>query len=224
MPTEEEFAAQRDAMVQEQLIERDIMDPRVLDVMRRVPRHVFVPDDYHFIAYSDRPLPIGYQQTISQPYVVAFMLETLQLSGHEVVLEIGTGSGYQTALLAELCAFVYSLERNRSLAKRAGATLADMGYNNVEIYVGDGSQGLADMAPYDAIIVSASGPTVPGPLMSQLRDGGRIIMPVGDRKRQHLERLWRADEEWHLEQLMPVVFVPLVGRYGFTDEHQDEAP
>lgn len=217
MPTEEEFAIQRRTMVQEQLIQREIMDPRVLDVMQRVPRHIFVPENYHFVAYSDRPLPIGHQQTISQPYVVAFMLEALQLSGHEVVLEIGTGSGYQTALLAELCACVYSIERNRTLAKRAGAKLAEMGYENVEVYVGDGSQGLADMAPYDAIIVSASAPTVPGPLMSQLRDGGRLIMPVGDRRQQNLERLWQADEEWHIEQLMPVVFVPLIGRYGFTD-------
>ncbi len=217
MPTEEQFTTQRERMVSEQLINRHIMDPRVLDVMRRVPRHQFVPEEFQFASYADRPLPIGFQQTISQPYIVAFMLEALQMSGHEIILEIGTGSGYQTALLCELGAFVYSIERNRFLARRAGKRLAEMGYDNVEIYVGDGSQGVADMAPYDAICVSASAPSIPGPLMSQLRDGGRLVMPVGNQDSQNLERIWLSDTTWHIDSLMPVLFVPLIGRYGFPE-------
>lgn len=218
MPTEAEFAEQREQMVRTQLVDRNIKDPRVLDSMRRVPRHLFVPEEYRFAAYRDRPLPIGGNQTISQPYIVAFMLETLQLSGHEIVLEVGTGSGYQTALLAQLAAKIYSMERNRQLARRAGRLLSEQGIENVEIYAGDGSQGLADMAPYDAIIVSASAPSIPGPLMAQLRQGGRLIMPVGDRRSQHLKRVWRVDQDWHVERLMPVVFVPLIGRYGFRED------
>jgi protein-L-isoaspartate(D-aspartate) O-methyltransferase len=217
MPAEEEFAAQREEMVREQLIARNIMDPRVLDAMRRVPRHLFIPEEYRYAAYRDRPVPIGYDQTISQPYIVAFMLETLQLSGHEIVLEVGTGSGYQTALLAELGSFVYSIDRQRELTQRAGSLLAELGHDNVEIYAGDGSQGLADMAPYDAIIVSASAPSVPAPFLSQLREGGRIIIPVGDRQSQHLERVWIVDNTWHVERLLPVVFVPLIGKYGFSE-------
>jgi protein-L-isoaspartate(D-aspartate) O-methyltransferase len=217
MSTEEEFAQLRETMVVEQLVDRNIIDPRVLDAMRRVPRHLFVPEQFREAAYGDRPLPIGFQQTISQPYIVAFMLEALQLSGHEIVLEIGTGSGYQTALLAELSAFVYSVERNRDLSRQAGKLLADLDYDNVEIYSGDGSQGLADMAPYDAIIVGASAPSIPGPLLSQLRHGGRLVMPVGGRRAQYLERIWYTDDNWNVERLLKVVFVPLVGRYGFQD-------
>lgn len=217
MLTEQEFAVKREEMVRNQLVDRNIQDPRVLDAMRRVPRHIFVPDELRFAAYRDRPLPIGYEQTISQPYIVAVMLELLQLCGHETVLEIGTGSGYQTALIAELGAMVYSLECKPELAGLAGRRLSDLGYDNVEIYKGDGSQGLADMGPYDAIIVGASAPSIPGPLMAQLREGGRLVLPVGDRDTQYLERVWRSDGEWHIEQLLPVVFVPLVGRYGFKE-------
>lgn len=217
MPSEEEFAVQREEMVREQLIARNIMDPRVLDAMRRVPRHLFIPEENRYAAYRDRPVPIGFEQTISQPYIVAFMLETLQMSGHEVVLEIGTGSGYQTALLAELASFVYSIDRNSDLAYSAEQNLLKMGYENIEIYAGDGSQGLADMAPYDAIIVSASAPSVPAPFLSQLREGGRIIVPVGDRQSQYLERIWIFDNNWHVERLLPVVFVPLIGKYGFSE-------
>ncbi len=216
MLTDQDFALEREHMVREQLIDRNISDPRVLDAMRRVPRHAFVPDNLQFAAYRDRPLPIGHEQTISQPYIVALMLELLQLSGHEIVLEIGTGSGYQTALLAELGAFVYSLERNLDLAEHAGERLADLGYHNVEVLPGDGSQGLADMAPFDAIIVSACSPAIPGPLRAQMRDNGRMAIPVGTMESQYLERVWRTGDTWHIERLIPVMFVPLFGRYGFT--------
>lgn len=217
MAVDQDFATQREQMVRDQLIERNIMDPRVLDAMRRVPRHAFVPKELAFAAYRDRPLPIGYRQTISQPYIVALMAELLQMSGHEIILEVGTGSGYQTAVLAELGAVVYSLEINDRLADQAGKRLGDLGYDNVEIYVGDGSQGLADMAPYDAIVVSACVPAVPGPLQAQMREGARMVLPVGGRETQYLERIWRVDAEWHSERLVPVVFVPLVGRYGFDE-------
>lgn len=217
MATEQDFKTEREQMVRDQLVERNIADPRVLDAMRRVPRHEFVPKELAFAAYRDRPLPIGYKQTISQPYVVAYMAELLQLSGHEIILEVGTGSGYQTAILAELGAFVYSIERNLSLADKAGKLLADLGYNNVEILAGDGSQGLPDMAPYDAIIVSASAPAIPKPLQAQMREGGRLILPVGRRDSQYLERVWRNYDEWQVERLLPVVFVPLIGKYGFSE-------
>lgn len=217
MATEQDFATEREQMVRDQLIDRNIMDPRVLDAMRRVPRHAFVPKELAFAAYKDRPLPIGYKQTISQPYVVAYMVELLQLSGHEIILEIGTGSGYQTAVLAELGAFVYSMERNLNLAEKAGKLLAELDYNNVEILAGDGSQGLPDMSPFDAVIVSASAPTIPKPLQAQLRNNGRLVIPVGRRESQYLERVWRDNDQWHVERLLPVVFVPLIGKYGFPE-------
>lgn len=218
MMTEEHFDTQRETMIREQIIARDVMAPRVLDAMRRVPRHMFVPQRYQPEAYTDRPLPIGQNQTISQPYITAFTLEALQLSGHEVILEIGTGSGYQTALLAEMGAMVYSLERRRPLAYRAGKLLAEFDYDNVEIYVGDGSQGLADMAPYDAIVVSAAAPSIPVPMLTQLRPGGRIIIPVGSRRTQYLKRIWLVDDEWHHDDLLKVTFMPLIGRFGFAGE------
>ena len=218
MLTEEDFAGLREAMVREQLIARDVMAPRVLDAMRRVPRHLFVPEKHRPDAYSDRPLPIGLNQTISQPYITAFMLEAMQLSGHEVILEVGTGSGYQTALLAELGAVVYSVERKHVLARRAGKLLADLGYDNIEIYEGDGSQGLADMSPYDIVVVSAAAPAIPGPLLSQMRIGARLILPVGSRGRQYLERVWLVDGEYLQERLLRVSFMPLVGKYGFEEQ------
>ncbi len=208
----------RTTMVQKQLKERDINDFRVLDVMGRVPRHEFVPSEIRHLAYRDGALPIGHKQTISQPYVVALMLQSLHLSGHEVVLEIGTGSGYQTALLCNMVAHVYSIERQPELAEQAANTLATLGYENVEVYVGDGSQGLADMAPYDAIIVSASVPTIPGPLRAQMRNNGRLILPVGTRNQQNLEIVRRDFDKWETERMIPVRFVPLIGRYGFEDE------
>ncbi|PJF41850.1 MAG: protein-L-isoaspartate O-methyltransferase [Phototrophicales bacterium] len=215
---EENFDILREQMIQEQIIARDIVSPRILDAMRRVPRHLFVPEPYQHEAYTDRPLPIGQNQTILEPYISAIMLEALQLSGHEVILEVGTGSGYQTALLAELGAMVFSMERRRPLAHRAGKVLADLNYNNVEIYHGDGSQGLADMGPYDAILVSAAAPSIPAPMLSQLRIGGRIVIPVGSRRIQYLKRIWLVDDEWQHEDLLKVSLMPLIGRYGFASE------
>ncbi|MCZ7543592.1 MAG: protein-L-isoaspartate(D-aspartate) O-methyltransferase [Anaerolineae bacterium] len=206
----------RQRMVEEQLKSRDIADPRVLQAMQDVPRHRFVPDNLQHLAYRDSPLPIGQDQTISQPYIVALMTQALQLSGHETVLEVGTGSGYHTAILCELARQVFSLERYPELADRAGATLASLGYENVEIHVGDGSQGLPDMAPFDAIVVSAAAPGIPNPLRGQLAEGGRLVLPVGDRESQWLERIWRYGDTWNIERITLVMFVPLVGMHGFS--------
>jgi protein-L-isoaspartate(D-aspartate) O-methyltransferase len=204
-------------MVEKQLAQRGIEDRRVLDAMRYIPRHAFVSSELSHLAYRDCPLPIGDNQTISQPYMVALMTQLLQLSGTERVLEIGTGSGYQAAVLADLAREVYSLERNPRLAERAGQTLARLGYDNVEIYVGDGSQGLPDMAPFDAVVVTAAAPALPGPLRAQLAENmGRMVLPLGDHRNQHLELVVRRGSRWEIERILPVRFVPLVGRYGFN--------
>ncbi|NJL93070.1 MAG: protein-L-isoaspartate(D-aspartate) O-methyltransferase [Anaerolineae bacterium] len=216
-PQDLDYEKLREAMVREQLVEREIVNFRVLEAMRRVPRHEFVPPELQHMAYQDGALPIGHNQTISQPYVVALMLQLMQLAGHETVLEIGTGSGYQTALLAELSATVFSVELNATLAEEAGQRLAKMGYHNLEIYVGDGSQGLADMGPYDAIVVSAAVPAIPSSLSMQLRNNGRMVLPVGNRRRQNLQLAWRDFDQWHVDNVLPVRFVPLVGRYGFRE-------
>lgn len=211
-----DYDQQRQRMVEEQLKERDIYDVRVLEVMGRVPRHEFVPQPVRDRAYSDRPLSIGWDQTISQPYIVGVMLQLLQLSGHEMILEIGTGSGYQTALLCELAAYVYTMDVNTQLAQQAAQTLQHLGYENLDIHVGDGSQGLPDMGPYDAIIVSASAPAIPGPLKMQLHPmNGRLVLPVGQRNQQYLQLVKRDLDQWVVDQILPVRFVPLIGRYGF---------
>lgn len=216
MSTSQEYQTRRERMVSRQLAARGIKDMRVLDAMRRVPRHLFVPPAYRHLAYQDRPLPILEQQTISQPYIVAYMTQALALQGHERVLEIGTGSGYQTAVLCELASYVYSVEVYARLADRAGKTLEKLHYSNIEIHVGDGSQGLADMAPFDAIIVTAAAPALPGPLRTQLNpEGGRMVLPVGDQNNQHLELIIRDGDTWELRELCAVRFVPLRGRYGF---------
>jgi len=207
----------RKKMIDEQIKARDIRDFRVLDVMSRIPRHNFVPEPVKHLAYEDRALEIGHEQTISQPYVVALMLQSLQLSGHEIILEIGTGSGYQTALLCNLAAYVYSIELNQTLAEQAASRLASMKIENLDIHVGDGSQGLADMAPYDAVIVGGCVPTIPGPLKAQLRpNNGRMILPVGRRERQLLQLVRRNYDDWQVDKIMPVRFVPIIGRYGFS--------
>lgn len=206
----EVFSALRQHMVTSQLRNRDIRDERVLDVMGRVPRHEFVGEYDRRQAYEDHPLPIGEQQTISQPYIVALMLELLELTPKDRVLEIGTGSGYVTALLAELAAQVVSIERHAALADRARALLDRLGYRNVEVIVGDGSEGFQPSAPYDAILVSAAAPAVPAQLPTQLAEGGRMVIPVGPPERQQLQVIRREMGEIRTILREPCRFVPLV--------------
>ncbi len=204
------LARQRDEMVRLQLAERGIRDSRVLDAMRTVPRHEFVPESFRVDAYGDHPLPIGEGQTISQPYIVAAMLERLALRDRDRVLEIGTGSGYVTALLALLCAAVYSVERHAQLAGSAENTLRRLGYRNVRIKVGDGSQGWVEYAPFDAILVSAATAEVPPALFAQLRDGGRMIVPVGPSSSQELQLIGKLGGRAEVQILEGCRFVPLV--------------
>lgn len=197
-------------MVNSQLRARGIIDPRVLDAMLRVPRHEFVADSYRDAAYEDHPLPIGEGQTISQPYVVAVMLELLQLTGNEKVLEVGTGSGYVTALLSRLEAQVFSVERYADLAVTAAGTLARLGYSKVQVLTGDGSLGLPADAPFDAILVSAAAQGIPPALVNQLKDGGRMVIPVGTYEAQELQFIRKIDGKPHITRLEPVRFVPLI--------------
>jgi protein-L-isoaspartate(D-aspartate) O-methyltransferase len=178
--------------------------------MREVPRHEFVPAELVEEAYADHPLPIGHAQTISQPYVVAFMTEALGLQGGERVLEVGTGSGYQAAVLAEIAAEVYTIEIVAALGEQARERLARLGYDNVRVRVGDGYAGWPEAAPFDAVIVTAAAPRIPEPLKQQLREGGRMILPVGD-ELQELVVLTRRGEAWHEEAVLPVRFVPMTG-------------
>jgi len=211
------YREERLLMVEEQLRSRGIRDERVLDAMARVPRHEFVWLEYRDEAYEDHPIAIGEGQTISQPFVVADMLEALALRPEDVVLEIGTGSGYETAVLAELVRMVYSIERIASLAERARTVLQRLGYNNVTVVHGDGSQGLAAAAPFDAIVVSAAAPDVPKPLMDQLRDGGRLVIPVGSGFAQELQLVSKIGDKSTVLYLDGVRFVPLIGRDGFRE-------
>lgn len=211
-----DFAEARARMVAEQLAARGISDPRVLAAMGRVPRELFVPPNERSQAYDDSPLSIGEDQTISQPFIVGLMTEALRLSGGESVLEVGAGSGYQTAILAQLAGRVWALEQHSWLASRALASLRELGCDNVSLAVGDGSAGWPEHAPYDAILVAASAPAVPDPLLMQLRPGGRIVIPVGPPAgNQELECWQRLDEGWRVEQMLPVRFVPLRGEWGW---------
>ncbi|HXM63638.1 MAG TPA: protein-L-isoaspartate(D-aspartate) O-methyltransferase [Terriglobales bacterium] len=209
------FAAERRSMVESQLRARGIRDERVLAAMSRVPRHEFVSADYRDQVYEDHPIPIGEGQTISQPYIVAIMLQALALDLSDVVLEVGTGSGYLTALLAELTRQVYSVERHASLARTAHATLARLGYTNVEVIVGDGGNGFPDQAPFDAIVVSAAAPQIPPPLFEQLREGGRMIVPVGPAHAQELQLARKHDGQPVVSTLEGCRFVPLIGSEGY---------
>ncbi len=206
----ERFASLRQRMVDSQLRGRGISDERLLNAMARVPRHEFAPEAYRGQAYEDHPLPIGQGQTISQPYIVALMLDVLALSSADRVLEVGTGSGYLTALLAELAAEVVSVERHAALADAARTLLARMGYGNVKVIVGDGSLGFREGAPYDAIIVSAAAPEVPSALLAQLVEGGRMIIPIGSADSQQLQliRIENGQPRITLRELCR--FVPLV--------------
>jgi protein-L-isoaspartate(D-aspartate) O-methyltransferase len=203
------FADQRLRMVESQIVSRGIRGGRLLEVLRRLPRHLFVPEDRRGEAYEDEPLSIGEGQTISQPYIVAFMTEALKLDGRERILEIGTGSGYQTAVLAELASEVFSVEVLEALSRRAQKTLAGLGYANIRFNVGDGGLGWEEHAPFDGIIVAAAAHSVPPALPRQLKEGGRLILPVGTGP-QELVLIVREGEDFKRTELLPVRFVPLV--------------
>lgn len=215
--SEEALAAQRARMVEEQIAARGVKDARVLAAMRSVPRHLFLSDTDAPRAYEDHPVNISCGQTISQPYMVAHMTEALQLKPSDRVLEIGTGSGYQAAVLSELAMQVYSIERHPQLAEESQEKLQRLGYTNVRVICADGTQGFSDAAPYEAILVTAGGPNVPEPLTRQLTMGGRLICPAGDRKLQRLMRLTRTGEGLHYETGLECVFVPLVGESGWPE-------
>lgn len=204
--TSNRYQTERLEMVQTQLADRDITARSVLDAFKRVPRHLFVPEKERYQAYEDHPLPIGWGQTISQPYVVAYMLQNISLRPEHRVLEIGTGSGYQTALLAEIAAKVFTVEFVPELADRARETLYSLGYQNVEYRIGDGTEGWAEYSPFDGIIASAAANRVPPQLASQLATGSRMIIPVGD-LRQHLVMVYKVDERAKETTLLPVRFV-----------------
>jgi protein-L-isoaspartate(D-aspartate) O-methyltransferase len=209
------FLALRQKMVDVQLRARGIRNERVLAAMARVPRHLFVADEFQDSAYEDHPLPIGAGQTISQPYIVAFMLEVLSLDGSDTVLEIGTGSGYQTALLAELAREVYSVERIESLAQAARTILEHLGRTDVRLTLGDGSRGWVEYAPFDAIVVSAAAPQIPQALLEQLREGGKMIVPVGPPEAQELKMVRKQEGQAAVTNLEGCRFVPLIGEQGY---------
>jgi protein-L-isoaspartate(D-aspartate) O-methyltransferase len=211
------FEKERGRMVEEQIIWRGVRDERVLAAMRKVPRHEFLPEAIRGMAYQDSALPLGEGQTMSQPYMVAVMSELLALTGMERVLEIGTGSGYQAAVLAELCGKVYTVERIKPLADRARETLDRLGYRSVAIKVYDGTYGWKDVAPFDAIMVTAGSPDIPAPLVEQLKVGGRLVIPVGDRYGQMLMKIVRTAESTVTERSIPCVFVPLIGNHGWKE-------
>lgn len=225
MQTRDEFQTQRREMVDRQIASRDVSDPEVLEAMRSVPRHAFVPESSRSLAYADRPLPIGEGQTISQPYIVALMTEALGLDDESRVLEIGTGSGYGAAVLAEIGGRVFTVERHAELADAARETLDDLGYDNVEVVVGDGTTGLSEHAPFDGVVATASGPSVPETLKDQLAPDGRIVMPVGDRSGgQRLVVVRRTGEgDFEEEDMGFVRFVPLVGAEGWSEDEQTGA-
>jgi len=215
---EDRFRRKRLEMVDCQLIARGVTDERVLAAMRQVPRERFVAEGFEAAAYEDRPLPIGQNQTISQPFIVGLMADALRLRGGERVLEVGAGSGYAAAVLGRIAKEVYAVERHAKLARRAAETLAALEYDNIEVVVGDGSRGLQEHAPFDAIVVAASGPDLPESLLQQLAIGGRLVMPVGPApSKQELIRVTRkGPERFERESLGPVRFVPLVGREGWN--------
>lgn len=201
-------------MVNEQIRKRGIRNPQVIEAFYKVPRHYFVPQHLQKYAYADTPLPIGEGQTISQPYIVAFMTAVLNLSATDKVLEIGTGSGYQAAILAELCDSVYTIEINRNLGIQASQLLKKMGYNNVNVKIGDGFQGWAEHAPFDAIIVTCAPSEIPAALKNQLNEGGKIIIPVGTSSFQNLVYLTKVNGQIKEEKVLPVMFVPMVDSSG----------
>jgi protein-L-isoaspartate(D-aspartate) O-methyltransferase len=212
---EDEFTIARKRMVEEQIAARGVLTPALLAVMESVPRHLFVTVDDLPWAYADGPLPISHGQTISQPYIVALMTELLQLESTDRVLEVGTGSGYQAAILGQLAAEVQTVEVISELAIQATTTLAGLGYANVHVHHGDGSLGWPQAAPYDGILVAAAAPSAPQPLLDQLVEGGRLVIPVGSRGFQHLEVWKRTGHEFERRDNLAVAFVPLRGEYGW---------
>jgi protein-L-isoaspartate(D-aspartate) O-methyltransferase len=204
----------RERMVERQILARGIADQAVLDAMRRVPRHEFVPEDLRHAAYEDHPLPIGEGQTISQPYIVALMTEVLHLLPGERVLEIGTGSGYQAAVLAELTDQVYTIEILEDLGKRGEETLQRLGYSRVRVKIGDGYLGWEEHAPYDAIMVTCAPDHIPQPLVDQLVEGGRMVIPVGRGYRQELYLVEKQEGQIRQTDIIPVLFVPMTGEHG----------
>jgi protein-L-isoaspartate(D-aspartate) O-methyltransferase len=209
-PDDTSEARARERMVAEQIEGRDVRDARTLAAMRKVPRHLFVPPGSEADAYADHPLPIGHGQTISQPYIVGFMTEALGLRGGETVLEVGTGSGYQSAVLSEIAARVFTIEIVAPLAEEAALRLKRLGYLNVSVRAGDGYRGWPEKAPFDAIVVTAAAPRIPDPLKEQLKDGGRLVLPVGD-EYQELIVVSRRGTSFEERRILPVRFVPMTG-------------
>jgi protein-L-isoaspartate(D-aspartate) O-methyltransferase len=212
-----DYRLAREKMVKTQLVPRGISDQKVLEAMAKIHRHLFVEEALIGEAYNDHPLPIGHKQTISQPYIVALMTEALELKGTEKVLEIGTGSGYQTAILAELSGAVYTVERIEPLLVKSKQLLQELGYTNIQFKVSDGTVGWQEFAPYDAIMVTAGAPKIPQPLLDQLADGGRMVIPIGNRYSQDLIRMKRDKNRFQEKNLGGCRFVDLVGNHGWKD-------
>jgi protein-L-isoaspartate(D-aspartate) O-methyltransferase len=217
MLEKKEYAAQREQMVEKQLRRRGIQDAAVLAAMAQVPRHEFVSQDVRAHAYDDLPLPIGSGQTISQPYIVAAMTAALHLLPSDRVLEIGTGCGYHAAVLSRLAKEVFTIERRPELASSASAKLAQLGYLNAHVHCGDGTLGLPELAPFDAILVAAAAPAVPKPLLAQLAEGGRIILPVGGSEHQELQLIEKRGDTFPTKMLEGCRFVPLLGHHGWQE-------
>jgi len=211
------FQQEREEMVRWQIDESGLHNQRLLEALRKLPRHLFVQPGDEIYAYYDEPIPIGFHQTISQPYITALMTSLAALEGKETVLEVGTGSGYQAALLGMLSARVISIERIPELAERARKKVDEVGIKNVEIIIGDGTGGYPPEAPYQAILVTAAAPSVPQVLLDQLTDGGRLIIPTGTRSLQQLQVWQRRGSHFDSEDILPVVFVPLLGQYGWKE-------
>lgn len=217
-----DFEAQREKMVQDQIARRGIQDQRVLDALRAIPRHEFLPLEQRNWAYSDGAQRIGMGQTISQPFIVALMTEALQLKGDEKVLEIGTGSGYQAAVLGYLAKEVHTIERLPTLAAQAKQILAEQGLTNIQVHIGDGSLGLPEHVPYQGIMVTAAAPSVPQSLLQQLDEGGRLVLPVGQRFTQILQIWQRCGAKFTHDTITAVAFVPLIGDEGWDEESWEQ--
>ena len=219
-----DFKELREFMVKNQLIPRGIRDERVLNAMRKVPRHLFVDESIQYVAYDDMAHSIGEGQTISQPYMVAVMTELLELKGEEKVLEIGTGSGYQAAILSDIAKDVYTIDRVTSLVKLAEERFHSFGYINIHVKVGDGTLGWPEESPFERIIITAGTPKIPEPLIEQLSEGGILVGPVGDRFTQQLLKVKKAKGKLLQEYHTPCVFVPLIGQFGWSREDLDQYP